>query len=957
MTLLFVFSILAPILLMFFIFYKAFPIVSESTQEFTDIIIENVSASGLNKSGELSLFWFAAGTCILLTALLLFFLCKKKEITQKKPAYPESIAAALAVCAFILTEQLLVYKTVSAICLIAVFATVSAVFFCRKTDKDYMAVLVTCMLSYYLVVSALTVLTYFSPRFSVSQYRIYLVAAGVSLILLVISHFLRISRKKILLLLQTGIPFLLFLFFRDTYLYRGDLIRVPYSAFYYVFFALLLAGGLLFLILHAKKNWSDASSHSLARLIHPFTAITIFIYNSYSACPMYAQPDQHHHGEQMIPWQQIVTLGQNAYGEYTPVSGLFPLFNGFIQNVLLGGTVSDYSPAISIMVVLFCIVTMYLIYRHVGGGYALVFAIFFALPAYNRQYMVLPVLLLLFLKELLNRPGRWLKAWLLTCFLAGLYYPLFGAATLVGTTPLGIYMFLQYKRKTDWKSELKKPAFYLSWFLCLLPVFLCIPLLLRMAEHTLVYSGQTILSEGISLYGQTPPDVFMPYLSGKHDGIRVWLYYGLRFFLPIFPLMLATGLFVFVHVTNKTKKGTSKTRFLFSMTAVILSLTVSYTYTLVRADHGMILSRTAPILVAVAGIFLPVMVIRYGKKWLTPSLRVGILSVCIALPMLLYHQVSAMKFPDMWIYPNGSAGLLMDDSDKLFTYYEVPETFISMKEIRLSDTSALGNGFMVADQVHYLESYDALMQKCNAVDPSLCYLGLDGQGFYYYLNARCCGTGFIPTAKGYDAQQRLLEKVKAERPVIVTINPLQSYYIFYWMLTNDYIYSDADKAFLPGELYQKLYPATKQVDDYREFCTKTELGTSPGSFGESASGLLPILSSREALPLSGQTPLTIKGQDYDVLLLELNEDLVAANSFIELTFLSDGQTYTGSCVQFYRNNEVLVVPLGMNANWLLGDNSEIKLNFYNEAGESLLEIPIESAPQIGVDGYFLKLRQ
>lgn len=957
MTLLFVFSILAPLLLMFFVFYKAFPIVSESTQEFTDIIIENVSSSGLNKSGELSLFWCSAGVCILLTALLLFFLCRHKEITQKKRAYSESVMAALTVCAFILTEQLVVYKTVSVICLIAVSAIVLTLFFYRKTPGDYMSVLVTCMLSYYLVVSALTVLTYFSPRFAVSQYRIYLFAAGMSLILLIISHYLHFSCKKILLLLQTGIPFLLFLFFRDTYLYHGELIRVPYSGFYYVFFGFLLTIGLLLLILHAKKNWHNASALSLSGLIHPFTAISIFIYNSYSACPMYAQPDQHHHGEQMIPWQQIVTLGQTAYEEYTPVSGLFPLFNGFIQNVLLGGTVSDYSPAISIMVVLFCIVTMYLIYRHVGVGCALVFAIFFALPAYNRQYMVLPVLLLLFLKELLDRPGRWLKTWLLTCFLAGLYYPLFGAATLVGTTPLGIYMFLQYKRKTDWKSELKKPAFYLSWFLCLLPVFLCIPLLLRMAEHTLIYSGQTVLSEGISLYGQIPPEVFMPYLTAKHEFLRTWLYYGLRFFLPIVPLMLATGLLVFAHVTNKSKKGASKTWFLLSMTAVVLSLTVSYTYTLVRADHGAILSRTAPVLVAVAGIFLPVMVIRYGKKWLASSLRIGIISICMALPMLLYHQVSAMKFPDMWIYPNGSAGLLMDDSDKLFTYYEVPETFISMKEIPLSDTSALGNGFMVADQVHYLESYDALMQKCNAVDPSLCYLGLDGQGFYYYLNARCCGTGFIQTAKGYDAQQRLLEKIKAERPVIVTINPLQSYYIFYWMLTNDYIYSDTDKAFLPGELYQKLYPATKQVDDYREFCTKTELWTSPGSFGESASSLLPLLSSREALPISAQTPLTIKGQDYDVLLLELNEDLVSPSTFIELTFLSDNRKYQGSCIQFLRNNEVLLVPLGMNANWLLGDNSEIKLNFYDEAGESLAEIPIELAPQIGIDGCFLKLRQ
>ncbi len=929
MTLLFVFSILAPLLLMFFVFYKAFPIVSESTQEFTDIIIENVSSSGLNKSGELSLFWCSAGVCILLTALLLFFLCRHKEIPQKKRAYSESVMAALMVCAFILTEQLVVYKTVSVICLIAVSAIVLTLFFYRKTPGDYMSVLVTCMLSYYLVVSALTVLTYFSPRFAVSQYRIYLFAAGMSLILLIISHYLHVSCKKILLLLQTGIPFLLVLFFRDTYLYHGELIRVPYSGFYYVFFGFLLTIGLLLLILHAKKNWHNASALSLSGLIHPFTAISIFIYNSYSACPMYAQPDQHHHGEQMIPWQQIVTLGQTAYEEYTPVSGLFPLVNGFIQNVLLGGTVSDYSPAISIMVVLFCIITMYLLCRHVGGAYALLFAVCFALPAYNRQYMLLPVLLLLFLKELLDKPGLWLKTWIFSCFLAGLYYPLYGAAALVGTLPLGIYMFVRYLRETDFKKEVKRPGFYIGWLICLVPIVLCIPLLLRMVSHTLVYSGQTTLADGISLYGQTVPDFFLPMLAGTREHLRLWLYYGVRFFLPMVPFAVGAALLTILLIKKK------KTILGFGLVAMMLALAVSYTYTLVRADVNMILSRTAPVLIAVFGMFLPALLINYGKEPFSRVTKAILILGCFSLPLLIYPKVSAMKFPDMWIYPNGEAELILDDKDKLFSYYEVPGNFIAMNEIELPDTSMLGDGFMVADQIHYLTSYAAVMEKCKDAGFDTSYLGMDGQGFYYYLNAKSCATGFIQAGKGYDAQQRLLKTIQDMRPVIFLLEPQSSYHIYHWVLTSgEYYYSADDMAFYPKEIYDVLYTGAQSADARLAFAG-IDLGLSPSSFGKSFDALAFRLTK------TGADAATVNGTENDVLLLRLPQ--IEHATTLQITFTSDGIINERTCITCKTGDGTLLIPMGMNASWLLGDNSDIVLHFLDGNGDVLTKIPLNEA--------------
>lgn len=919
-TTIFIFSICISGIAMFLVFYHIFPDMAQSPQIFNDFIIENVSSTGYNKSAELMLFRILAIACMILTAVLIcVFFRLYRHLT------PESIRAAKRPAI---------------------------------TLSKYELPIFSFLLSYYTVLATLTVLVQISPVFALRGEYIFLATGIVILALFLCSRLRFVTLKQLLLLLQCTVPFLLVLFFADRYLYKGTLQRVPYAPFYYVFFGGLLVCFVILIILHVRKFFKNCDALSFGKLIHPVTAITVFIYNSWSACPMYAQPDQHHHGEQMIPWQQIISLGQSAYEDYTPVSGLFPLVNGFIQNVLLGGTVSDYSPAISIMVVLFCILTMYLICRHVGGSYALLFAVFFALPAYNRQYMLLPILLLLFLKELLDRPSLWLKTWIFSCFLAGLYYPLYGAAALVGTLPVGIYMFLKFIRETDLKKELKRPGFYAGWAVCLLPIVLCIPLLLRMVSHTLVYSGQTILADGISLYGQNPPDFFLPFLAGTHEHLRLWLYYGVRFFLPITPFMLGSGLLVFVFLKNRKQKDPSKYIFCFGLIAMMFALAVSYTYTLVRADTSVILSRTAPVLVAVFGMFLPVLLFSYCKIHIASDTQFLISLFCFTLPLLLYHEVAAMKFPNMWVYPNGEAEIILDDSDKLFSYYEVPETFISMAEIDIPDTSMLGNGFMVINQISYLTEYSAVMEKCKAARFDPTYLGMDGQGFYYYLNAKACATGFIQAGKGYDAQQRLLQTIKEKRPVIFLLESKETYYIYHWVLASgEYFYCAEDKAFYPIEIYKELYPGRKTGDDARLAFGSTDLGLSPSSFGKSLETLLPRLEDTSISSANASSKLIIDGSMHDVLLLCLNTDKNTLGSTLQLTFQSDGTSDESTSITCKTGEGTLLIPMGMNASWLLGDNTDIVLNFLDENGTVLCSIPLEQAEDYGITYTFYEMKK
>ena len=66
-------ALLLVILLAAIICLKLLPVFSGTAPQFTDFIIEHVSATGLNKSGELMLFWLltADGAVLLCVFLLL----------------------------------------------------------------------------------------------------------------------------------------------------------------------------------------------------------------------------------------------------------------------------------------------------------------------------------------------------------------------------------------------------------------------------------------------------------------------------------------------------------------------------------------------------------------------------------------------------------------------------------------------------------------------------------------------------------------------------------------------------------------------------------------------------------------------------------------------------------------------------------------------------------------------
>ncbi len=924
---------------------KLLPVVSGTTQEFTDFIIENVSSSGLNKSAELSLFWaITIGGAIFMCLLL--FLYEKRQ----KKAFPASahttaptlqgsispltsddctgshtdaiFCPCLCLCATAIPffVYLILYKQVS---LPLLFFAGLSLFGMINRKADIRTMLLIYVLTYYGIVSVLSFGCNFTTHFVLSSSRIYILTLLIGTAFLLLIHVIRrlhpasLFAKHLILLLQCLMPGLFSVYLIDKYLYQDSIIRVRYATGYYVFFEGLIAVLFFILICHAIRYFREKKDDIICFV----TPMIIFAYHSFCAAPMYAQPDQHHHGEQMIPFNQIFEHGQSLYDTYTPVSGLFPFVNGFIQHGLLGGTVTDYAPAISITMVIFCFIIMFLICKHIGGSKALLFAVLFTLPCYNRQYMVLPALLLLTLPRLLKKPALWIFSYILTSFLSGLYYPLFGAAVMLALVPVCLWEI-----HALWeKSRRSKAAFlsisYLILYVALFAVISCsIPMLFRMLKHTLTYSSQTILADGIALSNQTAPDFFLPYLAGMPT-LRLYLYMALRFLLP------AIGIWLLLYFAYRSLRKKDIYQLLL-LAAGIITLVISYSYTLVRADVGKVLSRTGPILIAVIGMYLPVYLLSHKEILKEKKSNLLAFGFCLSLPFIVYMQISQTKNPDLWVYPDGDAQLVMDDGSKLFAYYTVPDTFLKSEDTDLAPRyqALLGDGFMVADQVHYIKEYAQVVEKCEQVSEDVTYMALDGQGFFDYLGITCYGTGYIPAARSLKAQQEIWDSDPENLPVVFYIQPEYDYYIFRFMMDAGYLYSHEDHAFYPPRLYDKLYAAglVSGYDDYRNDCSPLDLGLSAASFGNSYDSFI-----KNNVLTSETDPSDIKeltGESYNAMYLEFAakpaDNLLVTISFTD-TEGNSPQQYQTTCQ--YGDGKLLI-PLGMNACWSLSDISSFTVS-------------------------------
>ncbi len=907
------------------------------TSRMHDLIIDQIAMDGSNKTGEWEFFWGLLWLgCFCILGLFLMgrsFLgstagkCGSElpsahdtsswDFTSSFEKVPLPLICVL--CFFPPVIQLICYGKVS-LSLWLFALTFSLLMFIFKKDCGKC---ISLFLFLYFDVHVINLIAAFViGKYLHSDLLIFAAGAVIfSFALIFYFHFYGVF-DKIFFASQLPLPLLLILYLKHSYRYQEQILQLHHPKSYIIFIAFFMLA--LYIGFFLQYYFFRKSDKSIQPFIAAASAISIFLYGSYIPAALIIPSDMHHYGEQMLPWQQIVSLGNSPYKDYAPVSGLFPMPTGGINQLFFGGKASTYGAAFVILFILFGTLTVCMISLHVNGKWTLLFAFLFHMPVYCRTWIILPVLLLLLLPSVIHNKRRFLYLYVFCGFLSGLYYPLFGLALIVAGMPYALVCFFSYLKDKEFLTEVKKKSFYAETLILLVPIILSIPLLIKMASHILTYSHQTLLADGLSLSSISVPQWFLPYLS-SFEQIRSGAYYALRFLGCMLPVWLFLLLLLSFYYQNKEKKPYKEPAFL-GLSAGFLILPVCYTYTLVVMDEtwvSRLFSRSSHIFLWIIGIFLPILLIRFGKQIFQKEASVALLTAfSLSVPFLTFYQMGDYQFPALDGRTNAECACVGEYTANL-SPFPVSPSFVPISEEDAARFPALGYGFMESGVREQLYTYDERLEILHKADEDLKLLALDKlQMYYFLLNESALYSGKVSLAKSHEAAEAVIALLDEHTVAGNDLSPLNNYYIYRELIKRGYVYDSITEFYLPKTLYVSIYG--------EESYAATSLSDSPWA--------APLYMSKCALSLghnlenlsasvliASDTPSEFLYVEIDIAALNtrfggtLNEDTI-------MTISWEGK----SCLLTDLGDGVLLLPLASNADWATGGYDQVFISLYDE---------------------------
>lgn len=907
------------------------------TSRMHDLIIDQIAMDGSNKTGEWEFFWGLLWLgCFCILGLFLMgrsFLgstagkCGSElpsahdtsswDFTSSFEKVPRPLICVL--CFFPPVIQLICYGKVS-LSLWLFALTFSLLMFIFKKDCGKC---ISLFLFLYFDVHVINLIAAFViGKYLHSDLLIFAAGAVIfSFALIFYFHFYGVF-DKIFFASQLPLPLLLILYLKHSYRYQEQILQLHHPKSYIIFIAFFMLA--LYIGFFLQYYFFRKSDKSIKPFIAAASAISIFLYGSYIPAALIIPSDMHHYGEQMIPWQQIVSLGNSPYKDYAPVSGLFPMPTGGINQLFFGGKASTYGAAFVILFILFGTLTVCMISLHVNGKWTLLFAFLFHMPVYCRTWIILPVLLLLLLPSVIHNKRRFLYLYVFCGFLSGLYYPLFGLALIVAGMPYALVCFFSYLKDKEFLTEIKKKSFYVETLILLVPIILSIPLLIKMASHILTYSHQTLLADGLSLSSISVPQWFLPYLS-SFEQIRSGAYYALRFLGCMLPVWLFLLLLLSFYYQNKEKKPYKEPAFL-GLSAGFLILPVCYTYTLVVMDEtwvSRLFSRSSHIFLWIIGIFLPILLIRFGKQIFQKEASVALLTAfSLSVPFLTFYQMGDYQFPALDGRTNAECACVGEYTANL-SPFPVSPSFVPISEEDAARFPALCYGFMESGVRKQLYTYDERLEILHKADEDLKLLALDKlQMYYFLLNESALYSGKVSLAKSHEAAEAVIALLDEHTVAGNDLSPLNNYYICRELIKRGYVYDSITEFYLPKTLYVSIYGE----ESYAASSLSDSPWAAPLYMSKCALSLGHNLENLSASVLiASDTPSEFLYVEIDIAALNtrfggtLNEDTI-------MTISWEGK----SCLLTDLGDGVLLLPLASNADWATGSYDQVFISLYDE---------------------------
>lgn len=905
--------------------------------ELTDLIIDNIVLGGSNKTGEWNLFWMLTwiGCFICLFLFILSGRIFKSEAHQTdQRSFSKIPRTELAVFLPAVIQTVLYAHHVRYLWLFSfVFFIILLIY--KESAPRYISVYLFLYFDLQLIAM---ICSFLSLPVVFNDILLFFIPTVLSAAAVLIRKTISLSDNfmhRIFFALQLPLPFLCLLYLKSTYQYQGETVKLQLPIAYRLSILLLIV------ILYISVFFTYFKKKHLQTFSVMFSSVaSVFLYGSFISAAQIIPTDMHHYGEQMLPYMQLVDFSMKAYTDYSPVSGFFPMIPGFFNAVLFHGKATTFYAAFALTMILFALLTIYLIGRHAGGFYALVFAFLFHMPVYCRTWIILPVLLFLTLPSVTKNKRRFLYTYVFCGFLSGLYYPLFGLAIICAGLPYACACLYLYLKAKTLRTECKKTPFYIETLILLVPIAVSIPLLIRMARHVLAYSHQTILADGLSLSAIDVPEWFMPYLDmqGLMSVIRNALYYAVRFVAPmafVWLVLLLLCIYIYKNYSQKQRniRAFASPAFLLTAAAFIL-LPVCYTYTLVIMDEGWVcrlFSRSGHIYLWVFGALLPILCIRYGSLFFNSDKSKNLfILLCLCIGLIPFSTMRDYQFP----VPDGTTNVdasVIGEYTVNFKPFALSDGMTLISDDNRQAFNRLGNGFIDQNTLSSLYDYQNRLAILKFIDPDVRIMGLNSLQLYYFLlDEKAPYSGKVSLAKSYEASKDVCSSVNSHTVIGSDIKPLNNYYLYRYLLDQGYRYDALTQFYLPRELFVTLYG--------KESYEKADLSETPFSssvyLAKAPAVLAANLSNLTATLEASDKPDDFLEVTLDPSLIEKQLGIAPTHDTILCVGLgrdTDNASAYGNLYIDYEEGHWLI-PLGINEAYCEYPNDELYLSVYTPEG-------------------------
>ena len=904
-----------------------------TNQVFTDVVNEFTALNGSNKSAERNMFYYFSFIGALVFSLYYAFRVKKVDtsIALKDNSHSYVFIALLV---FNITS-ILADNTFN---VVAVTALIVAIIALIKDKKAVVPAMILFFILLYSTVALYRLYVYLGGKQDLDEKILIIMSVLPTLAFIVFDKTGFIVKG--IVYLQVIIPLLLLVYTANSFNWAGDNISLPVSKRIIIPIYILI---LLFIMEAILKIIKLKEELSLQNALSYGTCVSIMAFNQYYGTGSMIPLDLHHSFEDVIGYSQIFELGRTPYSQYIPVSGLYSVIHGFIFELFGHGLVSFYNSASNFYYFIIVLLIVFLLRKQLNSEWVFFISLTFCIGTYNRVIWMAPIFLLLTLPKLIENRNLWLKVWVFTSFLHGLYYPIYGAAICLGFMPLGIWQLYNYFKSGMLKNDIKTIKFWAYWLLTLTPIILGLPLLVGTARHMLAMASQTIFADGTTRFGQVIAEDFLPYV--KSLGVRLFCYYQASYLVVISIVWISVVLFWVnggVHIKGKKVTIENPIAGFTSLLVAIVMLT-SFSYATVRFEVWDIYSRNMGA-VRLSFLILIFIVAKYMHNKNANAIFVfGYACFLIAL------------MTQQGFYT------LDEKNVKLQANYNVPDEYILTNMGDAVDR--FGNAFIPQNIYDAIEDSYA---KSLSHDKEQSYLGIVGYFGEYYFN-RYKGDSVLElylTVRGYDATQETVDLIRKNNTIVgYSLNQVNNYYIYHYLATSgEYIWEPENGYFSPNKGRYSLDEIDEYNKEYLPALEDANLDKTAGSWGSSMDSLESIFkeldidmttkdeADYEVINLKDEILgdeadyiyIDFDGMDenYIYTLITQNDEFaydVPKNSLVKYLMKKsynpgmqvyiewdddEGESHTMSCEM---DEGKLLIPLGAGKGWLFDTHSELRI--------------------------------